>query len=876
MVRQWLLACCICLLAIPSMAAHLKGGYIEYEYLGPSPGNNTLQRYRITVYQYLDCNSTGGQVDSDVFLAVYRDGSSAIISQQTVPLAGTNIISKGSFTCINNPPSVCYRIDKYIAEIELPNSTTPYILTVQRCCRIANIINVPLSSGTGVTYTATIRTTDAAGIVLSNSSPQFLQKDTALVCANNPFTLPFDAIDKDGDSLLYSFTSGLNTPSREAKPNPPLPPPFPALSYNGTFSAQQPLGDKVTINRTNGIIGGIAPDLAGDYVVAVMVEEFRNGLKIGEARKELHISVGNCDIPRAVLPARIINCENFTVLFQNQSTSASITSYAWDFGVKGASNDTSNQPTPSFTYPDTGVYKVKLVTNRNAFCPDSAETFVSIFPGFNPAFNIDGVCQQLPYQFADATTARYGVVNKWYWDFGDPATTADRSTLPNASYKYPAAGTYTVSFAVETSKGCADTLTRSLTVFDKPVVQLAFRDTLICSIDSLQLRASGGGSFTWTPASNIINANTATPIVFPKDTTTYYVTLNDRGCVGTDSVRVNVLDFITVDAGNDTSICRTDGIVLRPVTEALSFNWQPAAVLSNPAIRNPLATPVDSLTTFYVNANLGKCQARDSIRIRTVPYPVAFAGNDTTICFGDAVVLRGRGDGANARWTPANTVANANAYITTARPLATTVFTITVTDNRGCPKPVTDEVQVTVRPRITVNAGRDTSVVYNQPLQLNASTNGSQIRWSPATALSDPAIANPQALFRQGLLPAGIDTIRYLVTASTPEGCSASDELLVKVFSTAPAIFVPNGFTPNSDGLNDVLKPVLAGMRELVFFRIYNRYGQLVYETKQTGKGWDGRINGLLQASGAYVYQCQALDFEGNTVVAKGSFVLIR
>lgn len=870
------MAGCCWLLALPLLAAHLKGGYIEYEYLGPVSGNNGIQRYRITVYQYLDCSSTGGQVDNDVFLAVYREGNPTLVSQQTVGLAGTTILSKGSFICINNPPNVCYRIDKYVAEIELPNNTAPYIITVQRCCRIANIVNVPLSSGTGVTYTATIRTNDAAGAVLSNSSPEFVQKDTALVCASNTFSLPFEANDRDGDSLVYSFTNGLSTPSREAKPNPPLPPPFPALSYNGSFSAQQPLGDKVTINRTNGSISGIAPDLAGDYVVAVLVEEYRKGMKIGEARKELHISVGNCDIPRAVLPARIINCDNFTVLFQNHSTSGSITSYAWDFGVKGATNDTSNQPTPSFTYPDTGVYRVKLVTNRNAFCPDSAETMVSIFPGFNPAFNIDGVCQQLPYQFSDATTARYGVVSKWYWDFGDPATNADRSTLRNASYKYPAAGTYTVTFSMESSKGCSDTLTRDLTVLDKPVVQLAFRDTLICSIDSLRLGASGGGTFTWTPAVGILNANTASPTVFPKDTITYYVTLTDRGCTGTDSVKVNVLDFITVDAGNDTTICRTDGIVLRPVTEALSFNWQPASLLSNPSIRNPLATPVDSLTTLYVNANLGKCQARDSLRIRTVPYPIALAGNDTIICFGDAATLRGSGMGANIRWTPGNNLANANAFVTTARPAVSTTYTLTVTDNRGCPKPATDEVVVTVRPRISVNAGNDTTVVYNQTLQLNATTNGTQISWTPAIALSNPNIANPQAVFRQGLLPAGIDTVRYTVIAGTPEGCKATDQVLVKVFSTAPTIFVPNGFTPNNDGLNDVLRPSLAGMRELNFFRIYNRYGQLVFETKQIGKGWDGRINGLLQASSSFVYQCQAVDFEGNTVTAKGSFVLIR
>jgi gliding motility-associated-like protein len=189
---------------------------------------------------------------------------------------------------------------------------------------------------------------------------------------------------------------------------------------------------------------------------------------------------------------------------------------------------------------------------------------------------------------------------------------------------------------------------------------------------------------------------------------------------------------------------------------------------------------------------------------------------------------------------------------------------------------VQDQVLVTVRPRINLFAGNDTSVVYNQLLQLNAVSNGLLFRWTPATALSAANIPNPTAVFRSGILPPGTDTIRYTVTASTPEGCSATDNLLVKVFSTAPTVFVPSAFTPNADGRNDLMRPTLAGMRELSFFRIYNRYGQLVFETRTPGRGWDGKLNGVLQNSGVFVYQCQAIDFEGNTSVVKGSFVLVR
>jgi gliding motility-associated-like protein len=137
-------------------------------------------------------------------------------------------------------------------------------------------------------------------------------------------------------------------------------------------------------------------------------------------------------------------------------------------------------------------------------------------------------------------------------------------------------------------------------------------------------------------------------------------------------------------------------------------------------------------------------------------------------------------------------------------------------------------------------------------------------------------VPNPTAIYTSGTLPAGTDSIKYLVTATTAEGCKASDEIIVRVFKTGPSIFVPSGFTPNSDGLNDQLRPILAGMRGLHFFRIYNRYGQLIFETRELRKGWNGLLNGMPQASGTYVFHCQAETFEGKMQSAKGSFMLIR
>ena len=163
-------------------------------------------------------------------------------------------------------------------------------------------------------------------------------------------------------------------------------------------------------------------------------------------------------------------------------------------------------------------------------------------------------------------------------------------------------------------------------------------------------------------------------------------------------------------------------------------------------------------------------------------------------------------------------------------------------------------------------------IVATQPLQLNATgTGATNYTWSPVTGLNNAQISNPVAI-----LPSTIDSIRYTVKAETPEGCVGYDDILVIVFKTLPDIFVPSAFTPNGDGLNDNIKPILVGMKEFKFFNIFNRYGQLIFSTNEIGKGWDGTFKGEKQGSGTFVYQAQAIDYLGKTVDKKGTIVLIR
>ena len=240
---------------------------------------------------------------------------------------------------------------------------------------------------------------------------------------------------------------------------------------------------------------------------------------------------------------------------------------------------------------------------------------------------------------------------------------------------------------------------------------MPFRDTLICSVDTLQLAAAGNGNFSWAPNYNIQNANTPNPLVWPKTTTTYKVSLDDRGCVNTDSIKVRVVDFVTLSPPIDTTVCLTDSLILRPVTDGLKFVWSPATTLDNPIKKNPRATPVDPLTQYTVTASIGKCDASASVMVRTVPYPTVSAGPDEIICYDDTVQLNGSIIASTYSWTPANTLINPTTLSPLAFPLITTRYILTAYDVLGCPKPSRDTVLVTVRAKINAFAGNDTAVL---------------------------------------------------------------------------------------------------------------------------------------------------------------------
>jgi gliding motility-associated-like protein len=295
-------------------------------------------------------------------------------------------------------------------------------------------------------------------------------------------------------------------------------------------------------------------------------------------------------------------------------------------------------------------------------------------------------------------------------------------------------------------------------------------------------------------------------------------------------------------------------------------------------------------TDFRVIVQSGVCPADTSsvasVTYVNVPFPAAnYKPADTLVCYNTPAYLNVVITiGTNYAWSNTGTLTGVgNDQITSlsftmnpvATPKQTTDYVLSV-ENAGCPNLLLDTFHVQVLPPIIVDAGNDTSVVIGQPLQLNATSNdtttpaGDSFVWTPIIGLNNPNIYDPV-----GVYSGETDSVRYFVTATSQYGCTGTGQVLVKVFKTGPDIFVPNAFTPGGP-TNDLFRPVPVGISSLQFFRVYNRWGQLVYSTTRIGDGWDGRVDGRLQDSGTYVWAVEGTTYTGLRVEHKGTMILVR
>ena len=401
------------LIAFSGYSKHIKGGEIFYTYQGPGTLSG-YDHYLITLRLYISCQSTEGQLETSVVFGIFRTSNNSTYKLISADLSRSYQINLTKPSpCIINPSPVCYWVREFTAEVDLIKDPIGYTIIYQRCCRIDNIRNINPNINVGASYFCQIQGTNTIGVTGTNSNPEFGIKDTVLICQGKRFKLDYSGFDDDGDSLSYEFVSGYygGSTTNAVVTNPSSPSGLQQLVYRSGYSGFRPLGPTVSINRQTGLISGVAPS-GGDYVVCVLIKEYRAGIKLTEHRKDFIIHVDDrCDYPSADLEPNYITCNGFDFSFHNEATpSPLVHSYWWDFGVPGTNTDTSSNARPTFIFPDTGVYIIKLYVNKDEPCTDSTSTLLSVYPGFSPGWTSVGICILNPVVFIDTTKTKYGKV----------------------------------------------------------------------------------------------------------------------------------------------------------------------------------------------------------------------------------------------------------------------------------------------------------------------------------------------------------------------------------------------------------------------------------------------------------------------------------
>jgi gliding motility-associated-like protein len=745
-------------------ASHLAGGIIYYECVGGS-------QYKFTVIRYRD--NTGAALPTTFNLSVRPANGGTIISVPMTQVTVSIVQFSASTPCFVPPPINQEEFIYQSQAITLASSPGGYDVYHAICCRNGGILNLVGSPG----QTLMSHIPDP-GTYVCNTSPQFDLFPPLSICSNDSIYLNYTATDPDGDSVSYYLC--------DAYTNSPAAPPFNSVPYSGTYSGTNPISalPPLTMDPATGLLTG-NPNLNGTFLVTICMDEFRNGVLIGTYRQEFEMIVTTCNntfVPTIGISDTSINlgmnlitsCDDFTVQFNNTSNQGNL--FLWDFGVNGITTDTSSSFNPVYTYPDTGSYTVTLISNPGTGCSDTATQTVIIYPVLNANYvNGDTLCAGNPVFFIDSSTTTYGFINYWSWT----GSSGFSSSIQNPVNNYNTPQNDTITLIIETNKGCRDTLTKVLTVFDLPTIN-AGPDITICTGDSANIQATTNGvSYQWKPAIGLSCTTCLNPKAAPPTDTTYTLVVIGQGsCIDSSTIRVIVTPPPDVDLGPDLYKCGP-GLLQIPGTvsnaqSGFTVVWNPSTNLNPNFILNPFVSPLLNVTTTYIATVTTQrgCVSSDTITI-FVNSVNGSIGPNQTICQGNTAQLTSSSTtlGATFFWSPGNTLSDSTINNPIASPVATTTYTLTITDtSSGCVN--TQVVTIQVNPPPSINAGPDTVICSNSTVTLMP-TGGNSYVWDNHATLSCTNCKSPIA--------SPIQTTTYYVTGSDAAGCINRDSVTVTV-----------------------------------------------------------------------------------------------
>lgn len=535
-------------------------------------------------------------------------------------------------------------------------------------------------------------------------------------------------------------------------------------------------------------------------------------------------------------------CAGTNVNFINNTLGAN--QFEWDFGGQGMSNAAQ----PSFVFDEPGEYTVTMIADDEDDCiqPDSTEVTITVVPPPNiEVSDSQSICA------GESVELTVDGGESYFWS---PANQVDDPTSANPTVWADENTTFTVVATAECGT-VEETVTVNVFEEDYGVGE----DQTICVGESIQISAFGGGTYTWNPAESLNNANIATPQASPQQTTVYTVEITSpNGCMYSETLEVTVLSGNPiVETIGEAAVCDGQSTVIW-ASGGDEYVWEPIPGLSDYEVFNPTANPTES-TWYYVNV-FNQCGFTvDSVFVH-VGSVNATVNEPDTVCANQPISLQA-GGGVQYLWSPESFLDNHQVFNPVATPPVTTTFNVIVFDEFGCY--ALESVVVPVHPAPYLIVSEDQVVNYYDYTELESLSNG-EVTWESDLTLSCLECPSPQVH--------GTETAMVYAWSIDENGCSANDSLLVQVTGS---IYVPNAFTPNADGVNEIFRAKGTEIKEF-HLQIFNRWGELIFESFDIDEGWNGAVNRHYVQPEVYVWKIRAKEHTGHAFDLQGHVTVIR
>ena len=544
-------------------------------------------------------------------------------------------------------------------------------------------------------------------------------------------------------------------------------------------------------------------------------------------------------------PTNPIGCAPLSVSFANHSING--INYFWNFG-DGATS-TSFQPT--HTYTAVGVYTVQLISHNVNTCNvwDTTYTNVTVTApaALTPIqYNISGCVPAVNVNFINnnSTTSTYA------WNFGDGTT----STVIAPVHTYTTVGTYSVQLiSNNTICNVIDTVDLSINV-TAPFILPAIPDVNLCVGDSVRLNLSSptGCTFTWTPSTYLTNPHVQRPYTTTPTDMIYHVTVEQSGCMAFDSVRVFVFKNDTKILLDPAHACIDDTVRLLANQTCTSYFWS----------NGESTQQINAFTPgwYYLTTISNNCLYKDSIRVDSFTH-VPMNTYSLSMCLNESKQIFGPVGNYDYEWIPAYRINEIDIYNPIVSPQHNITYTLNVY-NGPCLTSGNYDVVVYGLPTLTVTP-KTIEVFSGEVVQMYCASDTIST-WEPDYMLSCAFCNNSAAI-----VPS---SITYYAIVANEFGCVAKDSVEIKV---TPTLYIPNSFSPNGDGINDIFKPEYTAYVEIELL-IFDRWGENIFRTNDLNGGWNGTYKNGNCELGVYTYKLTAKDIKSNTLEKVGHVTLLR